>query len=1326
MSRTTATRTELCIQHAARKGRPLSIVKSVSIARSTLTCCDLRGHDTVSGPYNDLNTSPRNLLLETTTTTTTPRRVLMPMLERTAASLEPCNFHRVLPPTKTPFKSSRRLHTAFWQHGAADIELSSVWQTLVREPLESLNLLPAAHSQPMRTEPPSASTFLLDFLYPQGATSLLRKLSPSALGKYERPRLYLRGTVPRLFTSSASSSHQPRSTIHETTATSLAEDVGVQEQRSFREHERFEEDEEAVLGENEDLVNDEYGKIEQIHRQTSSDAQEQSDSHIPYKEYQALLRQRQLEKLRNFLETKNDAHFDSVWQIYHSKLLLLSDRDAQRTKFLDYVTKHRSMSHALALAIKSKHWKTVWDIWERYPKAHHAGEKALKWSDFEPVLEVDEMMLGLIAIVTRIQHSKNVPGKFRQADPELSDTLLRSVVYPCIHRYHQRSEPKHYLRLLKALKDPLLYEEFLSFTTSQRMAVQSHELYTAYRRLPNVKIRGHIMHKMINRCYYPDDPAGMELVMKDFYARFGRLDIQGYRKYLDFYARRGDVKSVERMWEEYTTHYAEQRKRQPHHRKALSDNPDFQPLLHVYAIRGELGEVRRVFSTAQQEYGPRLTTISWNILLNAHAKAGEYDAAVRVFGVLRQSITPDLYSYGTMMGMSGSRGDLEFTLELYRLAKSQGLKPNVTMIDCVVEAYCQNDKFKDAESIVTMTTKNSNFKPSELVGLWNTLLDHHATRRDLTNVNRLLTTMTEQGIPYDSDTYAKLLKGLALCRQPHHALYLVQQAVKSRSFKPTLQHYALLMSAFLRTGQYAELLRTSTVLRGLGMPQTGQVLLHVLQALGAWAQNPPGGEASKSRTYLLSALRQFRKSIEWSQEPQKSMLQRRRAHEVPWLRQTPSPDTVMLRTEQTSVLIFTFAQMREVTSIEDILRLWKSSSPETSNMQEPPIKLLQSLMVAAFYEGHYREVHEIWQLIFKRIRHASRVSSPGTQRDEPLPSMRYVLNEPLKTVQRTYAVNNDIDGLRTTVASVLHAGFRLDSKNWNYYVQLLAEMKKWREAFMVCEERLMPFWRGWYRVRARMPNVQTRLPLPVRRRGMNPHYPRPISYTLMVLSKAYMDLEQMSAWSSEADRLLSYITQKAPSTMGAIKSQLRTRAPLEQRLFMSETGDEDKQRGSGSVAKRRQMDEGIPEAFQQMMDIMTGTAEAEAIREQENVIGGRAPDAATATATDAAYFDGEYGFEDVVGDEWYDVIDPDDGDADDDTWAPMAPGQISSDRQELAEDEAASVVDSAGPSSTEAEPKNTPFRARGMQQDSDKEIAKSSSSDRSAAAQDVPDNNNNP
>lgn len=860
--------------------------------------------------------------------------------------------------------------------------------------------------------------------------------------------------------------------------------------------------------------------------------------------------QRLLEKLLHLLQKDDAGDFRDIWQTYHSNTNNAVEVQAvYGTQFLDYVTKHRSMTFLTMSCFKDKHLSTLYDVWRRFPDAHREEVKAIDWVEVEKVISFDELGEGLSHLIPQIQErAHNGSGE----ESDLSQNLLDKLVYPVIRRYVAVLDQKHYLKFLESLKDPFLYEDFLGIMTRKRQRTNADNLYKAYRKLPGVKIRGHIMFKMVMYIYLPINAAGIELLMEDMYARWGRLPIFAYRRFMEAYARLGDVKTVERLWEEYTREYAEERKRKPHHDRPLSNSPDFVPLLHVYAIRGQLGEVRRLFSSFQTIYGPALNILCWNILLNAHAKAREYDAAVRVFGVLRQAVTPDKYSYGTMMGMSGSRGDLEFTLDLYRMAKNEGIEPNVAMVDCVVEAYCQNDKFDNAENICTMTTNSQRFTPEETTTLWNSLLNHHAQHRDLTAINRILGIMTAENIPYNSDTYSCLLRGLVLCRQPHHALYLIQEAVKNHSFKPTMEHYALLMGSFIRSGQPGEALRTSTILRSLGLPQTGDVLLRVLQALGGWASRPPHGvfDPDKQKSYLVSALRQFRASIEWSNRPRKIRLKRRNVEE-PWIEPSASPhSTVSTVTDQARTMIFIFTQMREIATVPEILELWRSSSPETSNMQQLPLKLMDALMLAAFHDGKYDEAEKIWNMAYDRTKQLSQVSAPGTTRDESLPSMRYILNNGLRTMLRIYAIKEDPEGLRAVVSSVLQAGFHLDSKNWNYYVQILASMKKWREAFVVCEEQLMPSWYGWQSSRAQMSGGRTQLPLEIRQRGMDPHRRRPISYTLLVLSKSFMDLEQMAAWSTEAERLLNYIMEKCPSCVAAIKTQLRTNSALEERIFM--------------------------------------------------------------------------------------------------------------------------------------------------------------------------------
>ncbi|ROW05772.1 hypothetical protein VMCG_05266 [Cytospora schulzeri] len=1122
-------------------------------------------------------------------------------------------------------RSRRRLHTTFWHHGAADIELSNVWQTLIRDPLESLNLLPT--SQSSRAESLTASTFLLDFLYPQGASSLLRKLSPSVLDKYERPRLYLRGGLSRGFTSSAQNSIPPSGDSQSSSAVANApvEDAATTQEDEFDEYDgEFDDD-----GQVPDMA------VHPVSPDQFADGVTGRSLQSPR------------EMLRELLEAGDESDFNRVWQLYHIKAKHREDRTALRNEFLDYATKFRSMSQLLALAIKFKKWETLGDIWERFPDAHRDDVRALNWDHLESILSVNELGSGLKALIIRIRQSSR---SVVREDPDFSKSLLDRMIYPCIRRYLLRLDPKIFIPMLKILKDPLLYEDFLAHVKVFKHDVMV-ELYTQYRKLPQVKIRGHIMRSMMEHVFYPaEDAAGMEMVRRDWFKRFDKFDIHSYKVCMNFYARRGDVTTVQRLWHEFSTHYPQRKV------SAEAQRPDFLPLLHVHAVRGELGEVRRIFSTLQSTHGAKLNVICWNILLNAHAKAGEYDAAVRVFGVLKEACKPDLYSYGTIMGLSGTRGDLEFTLELYRMAKDDGIVPNVAMVDAVVEAYCQNDKYTAAENICVLTTKAKQFSREECTILWNTLLYHHAIRRDLTNINRILVEMTERKLPYNTDTYDYLLRGLALSRQPHHALYLLNTAVKHHSFKPTLRHYSLLMSAYLRAGEPPEALRTSTLLRDLGIPRTGDVMLRVFQALGAMETAQRDGDSSQQRNYLLSALRQFRKSIETAQLPTAAT-----QYGDAWIQPARAPDTVAARTDQASLLIFLFTKMRLITTVHDILELWRSSSPETSNMQDPPLRLLDALMLSAYYDGNYEEVMNIWQITFDRAVQMSRVSAPGTTRTEPLPSTRYILNNALKTMQRMYATQGDADGLREVMASVIQAGFRPDSKNWNYYIQFLVTMKKFREAFVVCEERLMPYWMGWMRVRSKVQGVKTHLSLDVRRQGSEARHLRPISYTLITLSKAYMDLEQMAAWSPEADRLLSYIVEKCPGVMSAVKTLLRTGTDLERKIFLGEKRAQIEAEMEREARERRarggDSEEDMPQSFQEML-MMAGGGQGTSVQQEswgEDEEAGVVKEQSVDAGSDA-----------VEDGEWYDVKEQDDED-----WTPKKPSQEGREFQDLKEAEGA-------------------------------------------------------
>src|SRR5690349_10329322 len=122
------------------------------------------------------------------------------MLERTAGCLELGSVRRIVPGSMS-VSSRRMLHSTFWNHGAMELELSPLWQALIhgigpnRKSIETNGTNEFDYTGGM----------MLDFLYPSGATNLIRLCSPwiPDRNEFSRPRTAFGKVGQRLYTSAA-------------------------------------------------------------------------------------------------------------------------------------------------------------------------------------------------------------------------------------------------------------------------------------------------------------------------------------------------------------------------------------------------------------------------------------------------------------------------------------------------------------------------------------------------------------------------------------------------------------------------------------------------------------------------------------------------------------------------------------------------------------------------------------------------------------------------------------------------------------------------------------------------------------------------------------------------------------------------------------------------------------------------------------------------------------------------------------------------------------------------------------------------------------------
>ncbi|KAK4103533.1 hypothetical protein N658DRAFT_494019 [Parathielavia hyrcaniae] len=1220
------------------------------------------------------------------------------MLERTATSIEPCSssLQRVLPSTRSCLHTRRKLHTAFWHHGAAEFDVIDACQALLRQrPRESqVHATPANASKSAETM--TASTGLLDFLYPSGAAALLRRPSliyPIRLEAGPRPHNHML----RLFTSAVPrpsnqppESHAPPDPFKELEEAASGHSRG----RAVVKPSEAPEGPEAL----EKLLRSNhagaYDQIFQVWTALEPDLQEDymirvmlaiSASARPIEAwrvvdffacypvqswtedivraavkahltlhnvpeamsiFKAAVEQRRFGQALDYIVAYGFelSSWDLVlraWELYSSNLgeaepdfgppaLTAAEPEpepepepgeAQEMGQGAELAQHEGIEPGLKSAATAQETESVpepgtseTDTGKEQPQrvgaetqpspsqAERTVSDAMGAHEVEPTAGptpaevMDKWYNDAVGGVTGEQPVKSLavqePASLAEAvapstqnqspgtifgyptlaatanfeakvnemyrslenDPEtlpqrtaLVESFLRHLVRCSMHLF----QPSDVVSMLRRAPDPRSYERFIVLNAEQGRNKLATDLFKKYRALPGVRTPVFVLRAMVD-VFFPHNTVGMEAVLRDWYRYHGHLDERAYRKFMVFYGGRGDVRSIMRLAGEYAKHYDY---------KVEEDSKYCTTLMQAHAVRGDPEAAHRVMREGAERSGNPPEIRQWNILMNAHVKAGDYEGAIGLFSYVCDALEPDDNTFGAMMGMAGVRGDLQFTLELYQLARERRVKPTVTMMRALVEAYCQNDRLNEAEQLCIRITKKRDLN-GDLTVLWNALLHHNAKRRDLTTVNRLLELMSAQGIAYSQETYNHLLLALLYARQAHHAMHLLRVAHQQGVFEPTADHFILLMSAFINTGEPHMVLKTNELMSKLKFPQSAMRMTKVIDALGRWQQLPYTKRRGVTGTdYLKQILSLFYKSLERENQG--------------------SPDDIRSVIGLYNKVLFILTQMREHTTVQEVIRLHNARYPNRASNETLPLKLLHQMMLADFYEKKYDSVKQTWDLVLRRATQryqpatsylgSDQKRDPGQDADAdqaqdqgrdqdlddgtpPKPviyAQRFRLCDPLKTMQRLYLEEQDADGLLGLIASVRRRGFDLDSKNWNYHVQALARLKRWREAFSVCEKVLMPQWTGWYQVRAEA-QAKNRVPLALRRIGTNPHRPRPISHTLLLLAKEYMDLEKMMLWSREAGREFRYINDECPKTVYAVTTMHRTGSSLEYAIFDDE------------------------------------------------------------------------------------------------------------------------------------------------------------------------------
>ncbi|KAI0544477.1 hypothetical protein F4679DRAFT_564709 [Xylaria curta] len=1070
------------------------------------------------------------------------------MLERTTACLEPCGL-RVVPPNKNPIRSMRQLHTAFWQHGAADVELTTAWQALMHGTL-------AGHA---RSPSLSASAFLLDFLYPTGAVALMsRRLSPSSSNRPDRLRLRSRPShvSPRLYNSSL-----PRQQSQSATSTVKEQDDITRGNHDVG-HDISDQDPPTQLDNRTHiaaiqhiLTRNELDETDLLWRHYKSMDGPSQEAH--FSRVLAFLsrtgRVSDSWKISELFHKLGESSWDHDTFIAgvsaeinlqnHSRALSIFERGL-KSAVLDNPALVDALDLLLAAAFRSSTTDLLEKTWKLYP------EMAARW-DFNGIIAD----LGHLASVSGIAEKALLFPEYvkerlrdpssnevdREAFQVLERILVRKAMASC--------DETQAIPLLLRTKDPLSFEEYFRYAAKRRRRKAVIDVYGIYRKLPGCSPSHAALHCTFDA--YMEfstmgrKARGVRLLWKDWHTFHSVPSRRAYQRHLGFYAAWGNKEQVYSLWTEYVERFRDD----PcvNIFDGEGGNDTFAHLLQVHAVNAEPEEAQRIFDDMRNKFKIRPSIYDWNILLNAYAKADDYNGAIMTFDSLCGTTKPDKFSYGTLMQMVGSRGDLRFTVELYRRARSSGIYANEAMLSSLIDAYCQNDLFREAEDVCTRAAG----KGFLTTRMWNKLLYYNALRRDLASTHKILNTMAEKDIPYNGYTYQQLLLGLALCRQSQHALHLLTVALKDKVFEATATHFQIVMGSLLLTEEPVLIKRLCLLMNENKIPITEDIVFRLSQALAQWKDLPTHLRVQRSKKqWLGGALRNFFQIYghrQGTKVSSKAPLDAKPVRPRELLR--PGREAYHFGT-----MMNLFAQLNNGVKVNELVDLYRYVFQDTSNSEDLlPVPMLNAVMLLGLQERRHDRVRSTWQLLFDNIK--LEAQSADFNADLPYnnrisPKYRYALSDSLRVMQEMLFNEGDFSGLQNLVQEVLDAGFEVDSKNWNYHVQVLVQMQQYKAAFIVCEKVLMPNWTGWFTARTKEAMANA-LPLETRRKGSSPRYLRPTATTIYRLAQAYLELDKQGLWSGDAAATLREVESECAQVTRAIKSMVRVHSNLEDEIFGS-------------------------------------------------------------------------------------------------------------------------------------------------------------------------------
>ena len=981
------------------------------------------------------------------------------MIERAIGWLE-LGGRAVLRGSKKHSRCRRHLHSAFWSHGAGNIDLPSWWMLFLQSSSCARN---SRHDRSHRTATAALSSGLqeifLDFLYPAQTLALIRRLKRST--DAQRHAAQNIKQCSRSYTSIAAGfingakafGTSTRSQNHDFSSTSSTEvpPSGDAIRRCINE---------MLDLEDHSWIYDELWQSYQALLETSQSLSPQ----------ELIKTLRCLGNSRRTVDIERAvALFDSIptqqrraihYSYAVSAALSLNDLDTAvdiHCEALARICGSVGTAAVLRYAVQHEKWQVAVDTWNVYwnDKLHYYTRPDI-WTEVSslPMPELIEKAISAVDFAISFAESSQHPNAVAVRDFALElirQTFSIQNTNFGIHKHWQLVQKARALDTSDMTTQTMALKQLLSVRKSQEHGHRALDLYRDLRKESTFLPSSDLLSIVTGKLLAEKSDSDMVMIIEDWRVYHQRLPppniaIQVAR----VFAYLGHLEPLQNLFQDFCSTYGKP-----------TDKVWYYMLLSVHQRRADPGGVVRAFNELRENF-PFISDVrSYNIVIGTFCRIGDVDGALGWMNKLLESNRrPNSQTYFLLMSLSAKRGDLEAVLDLYLRSKKDRIKPIIKMIDSLVLAHIKDGKLAEAEQLVRQALQMD--VQGSRTFMWTILLNAYAFREDLGKVSGLHKEMQDSGVASDSMTYAALMTSLAVAKMPQEAYKILDKVMPRAQIRRTSFHYAIVMGGYLATQNYGRIFKIYKQMLTLNLSPTMSTQNILLRA--AASVDMAGKKLEQDpeiQTDLVRAQQTFEHTIS-NLDPSELAASEPRKFVGPNLLNEAFVSTYY------EYLIFLYGKDGAFGHVAELYDGYVSTFSRFNigdAKASPPIGLLSALMVAHIRADDHEEVERCWNLaLSKSEKLACRANAVTSEGGWVLPSRRLIMNVPLRHYITSLSIQGRIDDLISIIKQLNFSGFVLNGPNWNFYIQHLAQSSQPGHqllAFEHCERELIPNWPGW-------------------------------------------------------------------------------------------------------------------------------------------------------------------------------------------------------------------------------------------------------------------------